>query len=109
MKHSKLGIEIIKGLDEVIEKEKGIKLYSLSEITAEVLPLTKFDAEKIQSLRQKYEMSPAVFADVIGISIKTLKSWESGLSKPAGVYARLLQVIDHDPKVVKYLVSRKKN
>lgn len=109
MKHTKLGLEIIKGLDEVIEKEKGIKLYSLSEITAEVLPLTKFDAEKIKSIRQKYDMSLPVFAEVMGISLKTVKAWESGLSKPAGVCARLLQVIDHDPKVVKYLVSRKNN
>jgi len=58
-------------------------------------------------MRHKFEMSLSVFAEVLGVSTKTVEAWESGFRKPSGAYARLLQIITHDPEALKYLVKKK--
>jgi putative transcriptional regulator len=106
-KHTELGLELIEAYKEIIELEKGRKASKLSKDTVSILSVEKFQPEEIKSIRQKFEMSHSVFAKLLGVSTKTIEAWESGFRKPTGAYARLLQIITHDPKTVKYLVSKK--
>lgn len=107
MKHSELGNEIIQGLNEIITLEKGRKAARLSKDSVSILPLDEFKPADIKIMRQKFEMSLSVFAKVLGVSSKTVEAWEKGYRKPTGAYARLLQIITHDPKTLKYLVNKK--
>jgi len=107
MKHSELGNEIIEGLTEVISIEKGRKAARLSKDSVSIIPMDEFTSDDIKMMRHKFEMSLSVFAEAIGVSAKTVEAWESGFRKPAGASARLLQIITHDPKTLKYLVKKK--
>jgi putative transcriptional regulator len=107
MKHSKLGKEIIEGLKEIIEIQEKRKLAKLNKNSVAILPIDNFKPEEIKLIRQKFEMSASVFAKMLGISSKTVEAWESGLRKPTGAYSRLLQIIIHDPKTIKFLVNKK--
>ncbi len=107
MKHSKLGKEIVEGLNEIITLEKGRKAARLNKDAVSILPMDEFNTDDIKKMRHKFEMSLSVFARVLGVSPKTVEAWESGFRKPTGAHARLLQIIAHDPKTLKYLVSKK--
>ena len=107
MKHSELGNEIIDGLNEIISIEKGRKAARLNKDSVSILPMDEFKPDDIKMMRHKFEMSLSVFAEVLGVSTKTVEAWESGFRKPSGAYARLLQIITHDPGALKYLVKKK--
>lgn len=107
MKHSKLGTEIIEGLNEIIAIEKGRKASKLNKDSVSIRPIDEFKTDDIKLMRRKFEMSLSVFAKVLGVSPKTVEAWESGFRKPTKAYARLLQIITHDPKTIKYLVNKK--
>ena len=108
MKHSELGNEIIEGLNEIITLERGRKASKLNKDSVSILAMDEFKPDDIKSMRHKFEMSLSIFAKMLGVSPKTVEAWESGFRKPTGAYARLLQIITHDPKTVNYLISKKK-
>ena len=56
--------------------------------------------EELIALRLKIEMSQAVFARLLGVSPKTIQSWEQGTRKPSPSSRRLLQLIHEDPTLV---------
>jgi len=105
MNHLEKGI--YKGLKQALEFEKGRQASRLSKDTVSVVPVDNFTAKDVQSLRRQNEMSQSVFAKIIGVSTKTVIAWESGFRKPTGAYARILQIITHDPKTLNYLISKK--
>ena len=107
MAHTELGKELIEACKEIIEIQEKRKLARLNKKSVAILPVNNFKPEEIKSIRQKFEMTASVFAKMLGVSSKTVEAWESGLRKPTGAYSRLLQIITHDPKTVKYLVSKK--
>lgn len=106
MKHSELGIEIIEGLNEIVLIEKGRKAAGLSNDSISILPVNEFKPDVIKMMRHKFEMTLPVFAELLGVSTRTLESWESGFRKPSGTHARLLQVITHDPGILKYFLGK---
>jgi len=44
-------------------------------------------------------MTQSFFARYMGISKKTVESWEGGLSNPTGPARRLLSVLDENPQL----------
>ena len=55
---------------------------------------------KVKVIRKKFKMSQAQFADLIGVSIFTLRNWEQGRTEPDGAARSLLTVADKKPKAV---------
>jgi len=53
-------------------------------------PITDFRAQDIKALREKFELSQAVFAQFLNVSAKLVQKWEQGLSRPKGAAAKLL-------------------
>ena len=56
-----------------------------------------YTKEMIASIRNALGLSQAVFADVLNVSLGTIRSWEQGLRAPDGAAARLLQVAEQNP------------
>jgi putative transcriptional regulator len=48
-------------------------------------------------------MSQSEFAGFLGISIRTLQSWERNASKPSGAAATLLRIVEARPEVLEAL------
>jgi len=49
---------------------------------------------KIRALREQAQVSQAVFAAVLNISVSTIQKWEIGEKKPSGPSLKLLSIIE---------------
>lgn len=54
----------------------------------------------VRKIREDLRMSQSEFASKFGISIKTIRNWEQGISKPEGASRAYLLVIKHDSDAV---------
>ena len=86
---------ILTGLNQALEYEKGL-LPSVKRRQVTISPLPQYRAEKIKSIRNTLNLSQMIFAEAIGVSIKTVEAWESGRNKPQGPALRMLQVLETD-------------
>lgn len=56
---------------------------------------------EIVEIRHKVDMSQAEFAELLGVSVRTLQEWEQGRRKPSGAAASLLVLADKRPDVLR--------
>jgi DNA-binding transcriptional regulator YiaG len=56
-------------------------------------PPSEYDAQAVRRVRQSLGVSQAVFADLLGISVKLEQSWEQGFRQPSRMACRLLDEI----------------
>jgi len=54
----------------------------------------------VADTRSKLRLSQGKFAELLGISVKTLHNWEQGRRKPTGAARVLLRVASRHPEVV---------
>jgi putative transcriptional regulator len=54
-------------------------------------------SSRVRAIRERTSLSQAEFAQLIGVSPKTLQNWEQDRRRPAGPAAALLRIIEHDP------------
>ena len=50
--------------------------------------------------RKNTGLSQSAFAQLMGISVRTLQGWEQGRRKPTGAAATLLKIAPHHPDVL---------
>ena len=89
--------DIISGLNEAVEYEKGN--LKLRTVKVSLKPLKSFDADEVKSIRTMLGMSQGLFAGFIGVSPKTVEAWEAGRNTPNGPASRILDFIQQDPKL----------
>ena len=92
---------IMKGLNEAIEYEKGEGDARVVKCT--VKPAPDFDAQVIKDVRLSLGMTQITFAQVMGVSVKTVEAWEAGTNKPGGSARRLLSFLQSDPDMISRL------
>ncbi len=51
-------------------------------------------------IRQEISLSQSGLAALLGISVKTVQSWESGRSNPLGPAARILSILKNEPDFI---------
>jgi len=57
-------------------------------------PIPAYDSEKIRILRDHLQLSQAVLASVLNISLSTVRKWEVGDKYPSGPSLKLLNLLD---------------
>ncbi len=62
-------------------------------------PPQAMDSTEIAALREKMNVSQAVFALYLNVPVKTVQSWEQG-KKPGGAALKLLSIAEKNPKVL---------
>lgn len=60
---------------------------------------TVINASGVRGIRERTHLSQSEFAQLIGVSVKTLQNWEKDRRRPTGPAAALLSVISHEPKM----------
>lgn len=83
--------DLKEGLDEAIDYEKGIG--SAKSVIYVIDPVTRYDNKEIKRIRKAAGMTQLVFADYMGVSVKTVEAWELGRTHPTGPAYRLLHML----------------
>lgn len=73
-----------------------------THITTHKVPLDApyYNAQEIKQIRAKLDTTQRVFANYLGVSSRTVESWESGKSRPSRSASRLIQLIDKRPTIL---------
>lgn len=56
-------------------------------------PITSHSSDEIKTIRHNLGLTQSLFAQYLGVSPKTVESWESGKNKPSGPSNRLLGLL----------------
>ena len=94
---SKLGRDLIEGMQQVLEYTKGRKVPGM-RVTIVQLP-------DVKAIRRSLRMSQQRFASTYRIPLSTLKNWEQGRRAPDAPAAAYLLAIKRRPKEVMEAVS----
>jgi len=92
----RMGEELIEAMQELLDYSEGKIELKTSRIPVSPVCET-ISPEEIKAVRETLRMSQSIFALVIGVSKKTVESWESGRYKPDGAARRLITIMQKDP------------
>lgn len=56
-----------------------------------------YTPEKVKATRKKLRVSQPLFAKFLGVSVKTIRHWEQGLSDPSPMACRFMDEISLNP------------
>ena len=79
-----IGQEILDGLREIKRGDHGRVI----------------NVPDIASIREKTELSQARFAQLLGVSVRTLQDWEQGRRAPSGAARPLLVIASKNPRAL---------
>jgi putative transcriptional regulator len=85
-----IGLEILQGIDE-IKQFRYNKKHLKTRVFTEPSPVAE--------IRAKLNISQFDFANLIGVSAKTIKDWEQGRRNPTGAAKSLLRIAEQEPQV----------
>lgn len=83
------------GLEQAIEYEKGN--LDAKKTTLSIAPLDTFTSSEIKEIRNNTGMTQVLFAQYMGVSVKTVEAWEAGRNQPEGSARRLLAITKANP------------
>ena len=88
-----------------LEEAKAFEQDKLTLKTMSITPNERkvLSADEIRSIREKYNMSRALFANFLHISPRTLEKWELGTSRPNEQASTLLALTDKYPDMFERL------
>jgi putative transcriptional regulator len=79
-----IGVEILKGLREIKRGEIGRVI----------------NVPDVAKTRAKTGLSQARFAELLGVSVRTLQDWEQGRRAPSGAARTLIMIAARNPKAL---------
>lgn len=89
--------ELKASLEEAVEIKHGRKVPAR---------ITRYEVADVKAIREDLlKVTQAEFAATMGVSVDTIKSWESKRRNPAGLAAKVLATIQDDPKVYSALAA----
>ena len=89
---------IIRGLTEAIDYESSNGKARVTKCTVNQAP--EFSSQEIKDIRKSFGMTQITFAEVMGVSVKTVEAWEAGTNKPIGSARRFLSVLKAEPELL---------
>lgn len=86
MKKRDIGAELLEAIDEISAGGGAKKIVCAPD--------------EIKNVRNKLNASQAIMAKILGVSVRTLQSWEQGKRSPSGAAASLLTLASKNPRAV---------
>jgi putative transcriptional regulator len=79
-----IGLEILNGIREIKRGEHGRVI----------------NVPSVSAIREKTGLSQRQFAQLLGVSVRTLQDWEQGRRVPSGAARTLLLIAEKHPRAV---------
>ena len=95
--------ELMEGVEAMRQQREGKVTLRTHEV--EELPPLQIDADLIRETREKLNVSRAVFARHLRVSVRTIENWEQGRAKPNAQAAALILMVRKYPDTLKKLQS----
>jgi len=70
------------------------------------LPEVDMPPTKIQKIRRSLRISQAIFADLLNVSLSSVRQWESGARTPSGSTKVLLEMLERDLHALDYRLKK---
>ncbi|MBF5038445.1 type II toxin-antitoxin system MqsA family antitoxin [Methylophilus sp. 13] len=88
-------------VDQEMAQFKADLLASVKELKAgKVARSTQVDVSFVVSARNQLGLSQSEFAQLLGVSVRTLQAWEQGRIKPSGAAQTLMRIAHKHPEVL---------
>ena len=105
---SEMGSMLIEATREMVDHASGKINLKTTDYSA--LPIVEsISVDDIKETRKKLGVSQSVFAVILGVSKKTVESWETGRYTPCGSSRRLITMLRQDPELPRkhgFIISR---
>lgn len=93
--------ELIQALTDVRDHVAGRRKVTMRTTKVTLpKPVEAIRPREIRRIREKLNVSQAVFARLLNVPVVTEASWETGRRNPSGAALRLLQIAKKDPEVL---------
>lgn len=93
---------ILAGLNEALDITREKKV--AKRVREIVIPdLQVYKGKEIRQVREKIDVTQKIFAEVFGVSVKTVEAWEGNRNVPEGPAQRIIYALDKNPKFLKSL------
>jgi putative transcriptional regulator len=79
-----IGLEILEGIREIKRGEPGRVI----------------NVPSVSAIRERTGLSQTKFAQLLGVSVRTLQEWEQGRRAPSGAARTLLRIAAKNPRAV---------
>jgi len=79
-----IGLEILEGIREIKRGEHGRVI----------------NVPPVSAIREKTGLSQRQFAQLLGVSVRTLQDWEQGRRAPSGAARTLLRIAAKHPRAI---------
>ncbi len=93
--------ELSEGFDALAKQRTG--KMTLRTVELESKPTPHVSAEELRAVREKLNLSRAVFARYLRTNQRTLENWEQGRAKPNAQAALLIHLVDRYPDTIQKL------
>lgn len=93
---------------QFIQQDDGSTIRKVLDVDGSVLSETTLTRQQCLSLnaRTKLGLSQQGFAELLGISTRTLHDWEQGRREPSGAAKTLLKIAAQYPEVVRNVMQQ---
>ena len=92
--------DLVAGMEaflEALQSDEPLeKLFTCRRVALDLAPHA-YTKELVRETRQLLNVSQALFAQFLGVSVKTVRAWEQGKS-PNDIACRFMDEIQHDPE-----------
>lgn len=89
-------------MDKEMEQFQSDLLASVRQMkTSKAARVTAVEVSAAAEARNRVGMSQSEFANLLGVSVRTLQDWEQGRREPSGAAKTLLRIASQNPEAVK--------
>jgi putative transcriptional regulator len=100
--------DLVEGLEGFVKDLKGDKRipdkYTCRRMVLDLHP-QPYTAAQVQAIRKLLRISQALFAQFLGVSPKTVRSWEQGITPPKDIACRFMDEIRRNPEYWRKRIS----
>ncbi len=93
MKKNNIFPSIKAGINEAIDYEKGAHNNKVKTNKISIEKIPHYHSKQIKGIRNKLNLTQTIFAEILGVSIKTVEAWEAGKNVPNGPAQRILDLL----------------